>query len=82
MSERRLILKGALAEKQGRKTKLMLDAQRLITELDVFTAHANTRKLEELDTAPVVETAKGLHDTVAAYREVLAEIKKIEDELG
>ena len=82
MSERRLILRGALAEKKERRNKLMMDVQDLITAIDNFPAFANTRKIEELDTKSLLNAAEKLDAAVTEYKEVLAEIKKIEDELG
>ena len=82
MSERRQILRGTLAEKKERRYKLMMTFQDLITAIDNFPAFATTRRIEELDTKALLNTAENLDAVVTEYKEVSAVIKKIKDELG
>jgi hypothetical protein len=82
MSERRLILRGFLDEKKERRYKVMMTGQGLITAIGNWSAFANSRKIEEVDTKSLLNTAENLDAAVTEYKEVLAEIKKIKDELG
>ena len=81
MNERRMRLKIALAKKKEEKIDLAAKAARLNRQLEAEVMPASAVPLEELRTGDILALAGELHETVEAYKTLLADIREIEAEL-
>lgn len=82
MNERRARLKARLTDKRAEKMRLAADAQERLGLLNADVAIADVQKLEEVNSAQILNHAEHFNALVGEFKAVSAEVDKIEEELG